>query len=165
MADTDIPLINPQRGAQYNYFDRSIDKNPPGGGSGGATGGSWPMKLVKVDDENVKVTYGTVNGAVPTNIETNIDVSGTNSTWAIYLRAILNPDGSIVVTDVTADNTNTVPADDSSNAYLRVGAVVVAAAVITTVYPSLAWSQTFVTCGRDPDDPSTTPGTYYWVVA
>jgi hypothetical protein len=158
--------INPMPSVPGERFMRSIDPPATGGGPGGGGGSfNWPLKLVAVDSENVKVVYGTVNGADPTNIETNIDVSGTDATWAIYLRAILNPDGSIVVTDVTSDNTNTVPADDDSNAYIRVGAVTVAASEITTVLPSLAWSQTFVTCGRDPDDPTTTPGTYYWVVA
>jgi hypothetical protein len=162
------PLINPMPSMPAEQFGRGIDPpagdSPPGGGGGG-TAGDWPMKLVAVDDENVKVLLATVNGITPTDINTSIDVSGTNSTWAIYLHATLGADGIPTAVEVLSDDTNTIPSDDADNAYLKIGEVDVAAAVITEVRPSLAWSQTFVACGRDPADPTTTPGTFYWVVA
>jgi hypothetical protein len=165
-APTSPPERQPTRFAPpfSEQFDRSIDElrsRPPGGG--GAS--TWPMQLIEVDTENVKVRLATVNGIVPTNINTNIDVSGSNTTWAIYLWAILDTDGSILTVEVASSSAGTVPADDDTNAYLLIGQVTVAAAEITEVLPSLAWSQTFVTCGRDEADPATTPGTYYWVAA
>ena len=149
-------------------YMRSIDtypKNPTTRGSGG--GGSTftpPMWLTQSSTIEILVTDATVNGITPTNIATAIDISGTNSTWSIYLHATLGSDGIPTAVEVLTDNTNSIPADDDSNSYLRIGSAVVAAAVITSVSPTLAWSQTFVTCGRDPADPTTTPGTYFWQV-
>lgn len=172
--DTNIEKLNPMRSEPATRFDRSVDINPPGGGPGGGGGGfdgDWPLKLVKVDDENVKVTLGTINGIIPTDINTPIDVSGTDGTWTFFLHATLGADG--IPTAVAVENDGAavgpgsgVPTDNSDNAYLLIGLVDVASSVIDgDAQPSLAWSQTFVACGRDPDDPATTPGTYYWVVA
>lgn len=156
--------INPMPSVPGEQFMRSIDPPATGGGPGGGGGATWPMQLSKVDDENVKVSLGTVNGINPTGIATNIDVSGTDGTWYIYLAATLGDDGVPTAVDVSS-NTTGVPEDDSGNAYMQIGQATVASSVITLVSPTLAWSQTFVTCGRDSADPTTTPGTYFWVVA
>ncbi len=157
--------INPMPSMPAEQFGRSIDPPATGGGPGGApTTATWPMQLVQVDDENVKVLLATVNGLTPGDIATPIDVSGTNGTWYIYLAAVLNDDGSIDTVDVMS-GTSAIPSDDSGTAYIQIGQVTVVSSVITEVSPTLAWSQTFITCGRDPDDPGTTPGAYYWVVA
>lgn len=157
-------VVNPSRSMPAFQFDRSVDllEGPQSSGGGGFIP---PMWLIKVDASNVKVTNGTVNGITPTGIVTNIDVSGTDSTWAIYLHATLGADGIPTAVEVLSDDTGAVPADDEDNSYILIGNVTVAASAITSVDPTLAWSQTFVTCGRDPDDPATTPGTYYWQVA
>lgn len=157
MSDTDIPPLNPQRAAQYNYFDRSIDKNPPGGGpgGGGSFDGDWPLKLVAVDTENVKVLLGTVSGMTPTGIETPIDVSGTDATWAIYMHVSISgttPSGA----EVLSSNTGTVPSDSATDSYRLIGEVDVASSVITAVRPSMAWSQNVAICTAD------TPP-YQWV--
>jgi hypothetical protein len=151
-------------------FDRSTDNlmgrltSVAGGDSSGVVG-DWPLKLVAVDTENVKVLLGTVNGIIPTDVNTPLDISGADDTWYIYLHASLGADGIPTAVAVESLDGGPVPPDDDDNAYLLIGLAVVASAVITSVSPSLAWPQTFVACGRDPDDPATTPGTYYWTVA
>jgi hypothetical protein len=154
--DVNIPLLNPQKGANYNYFDRSIDRNPNGGGSGGggAFDGDWPLKLVQVDTENVKVLLGTVSGFTPTGINTSIDVSSSSTTWAIIMEATISGTSVTAVTLAT-DSSNTVPSDSATNSYRKVGEVDVVAGLITAVRPSMAWSQNVSICTAD------TPP-YYW---
>jgi hypothetical protein len=139
-----------------------IIKTTPVGGGGGIIPPLW---LLQVDDENVKVTLGTVNDITPTGANANIDVSGSDGTWAIYLHADLNASGVPTAVEILSSSSGTVPADTFEDAYKLIGEVEVASSVITEVNATLGWSQTFVTCGRDPEDPETTPGTYYWVVA
>lgn len=136
-------------------FNRSID--PPGsqdaGGGGGGTTGDWPLKLVKVDDSNVKVLLGTVSGFTPTNIATNIDVSGTDGTWTFYMHATTSGT-AVTAVEVANDGAATgpgsgVPPDDGNNSYRLIGTVVVASGVITDVSPAMAWSQTVITCTAD----------------
>lgn len=150
MSDTDIPPLNPQRGTPYNYFDRSVDKNPPGGGpgGGGSFDGDWPLKLVAVDTENVKVLLGTVSGMTPTGINTSIDVSGADGTWAIYMHVSISgttPSGA----EVLSSSAGTVPSDSATDSYRLIGEVDVASSVITEVRPSMAWSQNVAICTAD----------------
>lgn len=134
---------------QYN---RSIDRFPqaqstPGGG-GTITTGDWPLKLVAVDTENVKVLLGTVSGMTPTDINTPIDVSGTDATWAIYMHVSISgttPSGA----EVLSSNTGTVPSDSATDSYRLIGEVDVASSVITEVRPSMAWSQNVAICTAD----------------
>lgn len=156
MPDTGIPSLNPQRGTPYNYFDRSVDKNPPGGGpgGGGSFDGDWPLKLVAVDTENVKVLLGTVNGLIPTDVETNIDVSGTDGTWYFYMHASVSGT-SISSPEVLSNVGGPVPSDTSTDTYRLIGQVDVASSVITGVRPSMAWSQNVSICTADSPP-------YYW---
>jgi len=154
-----IDPINPMPPVPGEQFGRTIDQLPqaqPSGGGGFS--GDWPLKLVAVDTENVKVVFGTVNGFTPTTINTNIDVSGTDATWAIYMRATLSGT-SVTGAAVGSDNTGTVPTDDATNSYRLIGEVDVASSVITAVRPAMAWSQEVVVCTAD--DPSS----YHWVVS
>lgn len=163
-----IPEVKPFVPTKLDDFyfseqDQIIQTEPIGGsGAGGVTP---PLYLVAVDTENVKVTFGQVNGITPTDVNTSIDVSGTDGTWAIYLHADLGADGVPTAVEVLSSSAGTVPSDDADNSYILVGQAVVASSLITTVNTSLAWSQTFTTCGRDSADPETTPGTYFWLVA
>ncbi len=162
-------MINEMRSMPAEQFGRSIDP-PEGSGDGG--GGAAvsvtitpPMWLEAVDTENVKVKSATVNGLVPSGIAANIDVSGTDGTWYIFLDATLADSGIPSSVAVSSNTTGVTTPDTSTHAYLQIGRVTVASSVITAVTPTLAWSQTFVACGRDTADPTTTPGTYYWVVS
>lgn len=154
-------FVNPMASMPAEQFGRSIDKLPdvssPGGGGGG--GVTPPLWLYAVDTENVKVTFGQVSGFTPTGVATNIDVSGTDGTWNIYMDATVDAaTGAVTAADVSS-NTSTVPSDSSTHSYRLIGTVIVSSSLIVTVNPSMAWSQTFVAC---------TPGdstTYYWVVA
>ena len=130
-----------------------------------AAGGSFipPFCLEQVDDTNVKVKFGQVNGITPTDIETNIDVSMTDGTWSIYLDCTINDDGSLSAATVSS-GTSGVPDDTSDHAYVLIGEADVASSLITAVRYSLLFSQGFVACGRDSADPATTPGTYYFFV-
>lgn len=144
------PSINPMPSMPGEQFMRSID--PPAGsgtgGGGGNTTGDWPLKLVAVDTENVKVLLGTVSGMTPTDINTPIDVSGTDATWAIYMHVSISgttPSGA----EVLSSNTGTVPSDSSTDSYRLIGEVDVASSVITAVRPSMAWSQNVTICTAD----------------
>jgi hypothetical protein len=144
-------------------FDRDIDelKSEAAGG-----GGSYipPLTLEAVDTENVRVRTGTVGGIIPTGVAASIDVSGTDGTWYIFIDATIDSAGDVTAAAISS-NTTGVTADSSTHAYYLIGTVTVAAAVITAVAPTLAFSQEFAACGRDPADPTTTPGTYSFFVA
>jgi hypothetical protein len=143
--------INPMSSEPAERFGRTIDRIPaqqPGAGGGGATTGDWPLKLVAVDTENVKVLLGTVSGMTPTGINTSIDVSGTDATWAIYMHVAISgttPSGA----EVLSDNTGTVPSDSATDSYRLIGEVDVASGVITEVRPAMAWSQNVAICTAD----------------
>jgi hypothetical protein len=122
------------------------------------------LTLEAVDTENVRVRTGTVGGILPTSVNTSIDVSGTDGTWYIFIDATIDSAGDVTAAAISS-NTTGVTADSSTHAYYLIGTVTVAAAVITAVAPTLAFSQEFAACGRDPADPTTTPGTYSFFVA
>lgn len=142
------PLINPLTSEPSERFGRSIDKippSPPGSGGGGGTAGDWPLKLVQVDDSNVKVLLGTVAGFTPTDIETPIDVSGTDATWAIVMHATISGT-TVTAVEVISEKTGSVPTDDATNSYRLIGQADVVSGVITAVRPSMAWSMNVVIC-------------------
>lgn len=114
-------------------------------GGGGGTTGDWPLKLVRVDDSNVKVLLGTVAGFTPTDIETPIDVSGTDATWAIVMHATISGT-TVTAVEVISEKTGSVPADDATNSYRLIGQADVVSGVITAVRPSMAWSMNVVIC-------------------
>lgn len=158
-------VANILRPVPTDQFDRGIDKmetEPYGGGAG--TSFVPPIWLTQVDDSNVIVSYGTVGGIVPTTIETNIDLSGTDGTWYIFINATIDASGNVTAAQIDS-NTTGVTADSTYAAYLLIGTATVASSIITDVLPSLAWSQDFAACGRDAADPGTTPGVYYFFVA
>lgn len=142
-------------------FDRSVDtiQSPlSGGGGSGFIPPLWLIASVPNPTTKVNVKYGTVNGVVPTNVATDITVSGTNGTWYIFLDATVSATTGAVSSVTVSSNTTGVTADSSTHAYLLIGIASVAASVITSISPALAWSQTFVAC---------TPGTttsYHWGV-
>lgn len=143
-------FINPMESMPAEQMGRSIDPpagdGPPAGG--GSFSGDWPLKLVAVDTENVKVLLGTVSGMTPTGINTSIDVSGTNGTWAIYMHVSISgttPSGA----EVLSSSAGTVPSDSATDSYRLIGEVDVASSVITAVRPSMAWSQNVAICTAD----------------
>lgn len=156
-------IINPLTSEAAERFGRTIDRIPPAGGGGGGGGVTPPLWLEGVDDTNVIVSAGTVNGVSATNTATNISIS-SDATWNIYMALTL-PSSGIPSAAVVTASTSAIPADTDAAAYRRIGTVVRASGVITSVTPVMAWSQEFVACGRDTADPTTTPGTYYWVVS
>jgi hypothetical protein len=130
--------------------------------SGGGAAGDWPLKLVQVDSENVKATLGTINGFVPTNVNTNIDMSGeSDDTYYFFYHVTINAAGIVTAAELDY-NTTGAPADTTYESYRLAGIVVVASAEVTSVTNSFGWSQSFSTCDRDADDPATTPGQYFW---
>lgn len=143
-------------------LQEQILQTQPVGGAGATF--TPPLYLVQVDTENVKVTFGQVNGITPTDVNTNIDVSGSDRTWNIYIHVTLDDEGDVTDAEIVGVDSG-VPADDAFNAYRLVGQADVSGSVITDFRTSSAWSQTFVACGRDIEAPETIPGTYYWVVS
>jgi len=145
-------------------YGRSIDSlGPDSSDSAPAAAFTPPLWLTQVNTTNVIVSAGTVNGISATNTATNISIS-SDATWNIYMDATIASSGLPTAAAVTA-STSAIPSDTSTHSYRRIGTVVRASGAITTVTPVMAWSQEFVACGRDTADPTTTPGTYYWLVS
>lgn len=156
--------INPLTSEPAERMGRTIDRIPASLGTGGGAPFRPPLWLIRYSTTEVFVTAATVNGLTPTNIATAIDISASSTTWNIYLDATLGSDGIPTAVTVTA-STSAIPADTSTHAYIAIGTAVVTAGEIESVSPTLAWSQTFVACGRDMDADPVVPGTYYWQVA
>jgi len=145
-------IVNPMPSMPAEQFGRSLDvvgdDSGGGGGGGTITTADWPLKLVAVDTENVKVLLGTVNGGTPTDINTNIDVSGSSTTWAIYMHVSIS--GTTASSpEVLSNSAGTVPSDTTTDSYRLIGEVDVSGSVITEVRPSMAWSQAVVVCTAD----------------
>lgn len=142
------PLQNILKPIPTDQFDRGIDslKTSPYGGGGGSTTGDWPLKLVAADTTNIKVLLGTVAGFTPTGIATNIDVSGTDGTWTIYMHATISSTSVTAAEVLTDDTGGAVPSDDGTNSYRLIGQVTVASSLITVLQPSMAWSMNVVIC-------------------
>lgn len=142
-------LINEQPSMAAEQFGRSIDQLPeaqPGTGGGGT--GTQPLNLTKVDSTHIKVLLGTISGFVPTDVDTDIDVSGTDGEWWFYLHATISGT-SVTAVELLSNIGGPVPTDDGTNSYRLVGKVVVASGIITSVTNSFAWSQAVVTCTAD----------------
>ena len=157
-------IINPLTSEAAERFGRTIDRIPASLGGGGGGGFIPPMWLRRYSSTEVIVTDATVNGLTPTDIATAIDISASSTTWNIYLHATLAASGIPSAVEVVA-STSAIPSDGDNDAYIQIGTAVVSGGEVASVSPTLAWSQTFVACGRDPADPATTPGTYYWELA
>ncbi len=110
----------------------------------------------------INVLYGTVTDIAPTDIGTDI-VLTDDATNTIYLSCTLDSDGIVTAAALLVATTG-LPASDSSTAIKLVGVATVASGVITLINQSLFFSQGFQACGRDPDDPETTPGVYQFFV-
>ena len=159
-------VINPQPSMPAEQLQRSVDTWPPNKASGGgATSITYypPFWLYSTSTSTVQVKAGTVNGVQATSTNTDFTLTGTN-THLFYLKADLTTTGTVTTATVLT-TTATIPADTSSIAYTTIGTAVTSSSTITQVNPMLAWSQTFVACGRDSANPTSTPGTYYWVVS
>jgi len=155
--------IPPTKLDDYGFaLQEQVLQTQPIGGAGASY--TPPLSLVQVDTENVKVTFGQVNGITPTNVNTNIDVSSNDRPWNIYIHIEIDAAGIVTSAEIVGSD-SAMPSDDIYDAYRLVGIAAVTDAVITEILTSSAWSQTFVPCGRNTSDPETTPGTYYWVVA
>jgi hypothetical protein len=158
-------IINPFRSEPAERFGRTIDRIPaqqPSAGGGGSTTGDWPLKLTQVDTENVKALLGTISGFVPTDVNTDIDMSGEDDgEYYFYYHVTIDADGAVTAAALEYDSGG-VPADSAYESYRLAGLVEVASAEVTSVTNSFGWSQSFSTCNRDPEDPETTPGQYYW---
>lgn len=169
MSDPFKPVISTPTGSgptwtmPGEFYGRSIDKREQPAVASTSASITPPLWLTRVNDTNVIVSAGTVNGVSATNTATNISIS-SDATWNIYMDATIASSGIPSAAAVTA-STSAIPSDTSTHSYRRIGTVVRASGVITTVTPVMAWSQEFVACGRNTADPTTTPGTYYWVVS
>lgn len=156
-------------------YGRSKDVFPQPSGSGGAAPAAFvpPLWLTSPDTTHLKVQFGTVNGITPSggwagggdDVGVSVDISGySNGTYNIYMNATLPASGVPSAVQVDA-STSAVPSDTSTAAYRLIGTAGISSGAVTTVSPAMAWSQEFVTCGRDSADPTTTPGTYFWELA
>lgn len=116
-------------------------------GGGGASTLEHPFQIQRIDDDTVNVRFGTLNDIVPTDVATDIDVSGTN-TYTFYLDVEIDIDGVVVA--VTLSNaTSGQPPDDDYHGYITLGTVVVASSVITATNQAATHSLRMAMCGRE----------------
>lgn len=155
VGTAEMPLASNRRAGFGFEFDTI--KSTAGGG-GGVT---LPFKISRVNNTDINVIFGTIMDLTPTDVATDITLS--NGTNQIYLENTLDADGNVVASAVMT-TTSSLPASDADTAILLIGVVVMASSVITTISQSLYFSQGFSCCGRDPADPSTTPGIYEFFV-
>lgn len=152
-------------------FGRSIDSipedqsgvAPTGGGEGGAI--VLPFQIVDIttgDTPAIYVQYGTVEDIEPTDIGAEIFLT-PDDTNTVYLECALDADGFITGASVEVSTTG-LPAEDWETAIKLIGTVITAGTGILTINQSLYFSQGFQACGRDPEDPETTPGDYQFFV-
>ncbi len=143
-------MVNDMPSVPGEQFMRSIDPPEGTGGGGGAAPSGYipPLTLVQVDPTHIKVRLGTVSGFVPTNVNTSIDVSGTNGVWWFYLHATIAAK-SVTAVALLSNIGGPVPTDDGNNSYRLVGQVTVSGGVITLVDNAFGWSQSVVTCTDD----------------
>lgn len=142
-------FINPMASVPLEQFGRSLDRLPKAQGNGGG-GNDFvpPMWLISASSTEVLVTLATVNGATPTDIDTPIDVSGSDGTWAIYMHVSIS--GTTASSpEVLSNSAGTVPSDTTTDSYRLIGEVDVSSGVITAVRPSIAWSQNVTVCTAD----------------
>ncbi len=149
------------RPRSVSQFGRDLDviESPPPSGSGTP---QHPFQIQKIDDDTVNVRYGTMQDIVPTDVATDIDVSGTD-TFTFYLDVEVDLDGAVIA--VTLSNSTTgQPADSDYHGYITIGTVVVASSVITAINQAATHSLRAAMCGRVvEDDTLITRGTYeFW---
>lgn len=150
-------------------FMRSVDSIPEDQSGAQPSGGGselvLPFKIVDVTagpTPTVNVFYGTVEDIEPTDIATDLPMTG-EATNTIYLECAVDADGLITGASVQV-STSGLPASDWETAIKLIGTVITAGTGIFQINQSLYFSQGFQACGRDPGDPETTPGTYQFFV-
>lgn len=112
---------------------------------------------------SVNVRFGTIGANIPTGVGTDINLTIPNSNTTLYANITI--DNNATVTGVTI-NTGSLPSPNTSTkAYSRIGIVQVINNIVTVIDQDLMFSQSFVACNRNTDDPDTTPGTYYLQVS
>lgn len=127
-------------------FDKQVDRidSPPA--APGKTAFKFPFQINKVNDDTVNVRYGTMQDIPPTNIATDITLSGTN-THTFYLDVEIDIDG--VVIGVTLSHaTSGQPADDDYHGYITLGSVVTDSDIITLINQAATHSLRTTMCGR-----------------
>jgi hypothetical protein len=142
-------------------FGKDIDKveSPPPGGGGTP---EHPFQIQRVDADTVNVRYGTCQDIEPTDVATDIDLTGSN-THTFYLDVEVDIDG-IVVAVTLSHGTSGRPADTDYHGYITLGTVVTASAVITVINQAATHSLRVAMCGRVVDTGVlTVRGTYeFW---
>lgn len=159
--------MSQRRSMPAEQFERSIDQipdSPGGGGGGGGTAPILPFTIQDVSDTGprISVFFGTVEDLTPVDIATPLTLT-PDTTNTIFLDCDVDADGEI--TDALVDiNTTGVPADTWEKAYILIGYAIAAGTGIFQINQSLYFSQAMQACGRDPEDPETTPGVYEFFV-
>lgn len=139
---------------------RATEWTKTAGGGGDLT--EFPFQI-QAGTALVNIRYGTISSILPTDVGTDVDVSGTDGDWTFWIETTIN-DAGVVTAAALGYGTSGMPTDDSDTAYFLIGVVTVASAVITTVNQNAMFSMGFVACGRDVADPATTPGVYHFFV-
>jgi hypothetical protein len=152
------PILHRPRSASQFGRDQDVIESPP---PGGATF-QHPFQIQRVDDGTINVRYGTLNDMVPTDVATDIAVSGS-ATHTFYLDVEIDIDGAIVAIDLL-NGTTGQPADSDYHGYITIGQVVTVSDIITLINQAATHSLRFEMCGRVvEDDTLVVRGTYeFW---
>lgn len=148
---------------------RAVEANIATAGSGGnVSPNQFPFGIYDTSPNanfaQVMVRYGAVGNIIPTGVSTAINLSMPNSNTTVYLNITI--DNNAAVTGAEISTGNSVPSPNTATkAYSLIGNVRVTSSAVALVDQALLFSQTFVTCGRNVSDPTTTPGTYYLQVS
>lgn len=151
-------LVTSTPTAQFGKDIDVIKSDPPGG----AGTPQHPFQIQKVDDDTINVRYGTMQDVAPTNVATDINLTG-NGTHTVYLDVEIDLNG-VVIGVTLSEGTSGQPADTDYHGYITLGEVVMASSVITTINQAATHSLRTAMCGRVVTSGSlTTRGTYeFW---
>lgn len=143
-------------------IDRTEHRQERSNDTGGGSALTHPFQIQKVDANTINVRYGTCQDFAPTNVATDIDVSGTD-TYTVYLDAEVNLAGATIAVTLNVA-TGGQPADSDYHGYITLGTVVVASDVITTINQAATHSLRMAVCNRVVDGEAlTTRGKYeFW---
>lgn len=159
--------FSPRASMPAEQMGRSIDKIPDSAAAGGGGGGAAPVLPFTIQDvsdteSKISVFFGTVEDLTPVDIATPLTLT-PDATNTIFLDCDVDADGLITAAEVDI-NTTGLPSDTFDHAYKLIGTAIAVGTGIFEINQSLYFSQGFQACGRDPEDPETTPGNYMFFV-
>ncbi|HYD00297.1 MAG TPA: hypothetical protein VEB22_03655 [Phycisphaerales bacterium] len=145
-------------------FDRQIDalESPPASGGGDEATLEHPFQIIEVDENTIRVRFGTIQDMTPTGVSVDIDVGSFSGTVSIYGGISIDLDG-VASSAFVSTSSSGLPANDDDSAYILIGTVAVSAAVIAAINQAVTHSLRFRACDRSSSGESLVDaGTYHF---